>query len=65
MYIYIYIYIYKYKYIYTYIHVYISRAGPGEEPRANLADIATVWSSPLALGIVAFATLTLPKEQPS
>lgn len=33
-----------------------------KEPRANLADIATVWSSPLALGIVAFATLTLPKE---
>mmetsp|Transcript_55771 Transcript_55771/g.120525 ORF Transcript_55771/g.120525 Transcript_55771/m.120525 type:complete len:469 (-) Transcript_55771:116-1522(-) len=35
----------------------------GPEPKtATSSDIAAIWASPTALGVVAFATLSLPKE---
>jgi len=36
--------------------------GVSNERKEASADIAAVWASPTALGIVAFATLSLPKE---
>eukprot|EP00425_Heterocapsa_triquetra_P032816 CAMPEP_0195111448 /NCGR_PEP_ID=MMETSP0448-20130528/96043_1 /TAXON_ID=66468 /ORGANISM="Heterocapsa triquestra, Strain CCMP 448" /LENGTH=102 /DNA_ID=CAMNT_0040148229 /DNA_START=23 /DNA_END=327 /DNA_ORIENTATION=+ len=33
-----------------------------KEGSMPLGELAAIWSSPLGLGIVAFATLTLPKE---
>ncbi|CAE8601598.1 unnamed protein product [Polarella glacialis] len=40
----------------------LTAAGSGsQKAKEATADIATVWASPCALGIVAFATLSLPK----